>query len=107
MTPEEATAGMQRAAREAQRLNVAELRRIADLAVDRIDDVWPVATGRSAEGWASASTTTGAGVVNPVAYTSDVHDGLASRLVPETLASLEDDWAKAIERKLTPILERR
>tara|TARA_Y100000034_G_scaffold107237_1_gene136603 strand:+ start:316 stop:639 length:324 start_codon:yes stop_codon:yes gene_type:complete len=107
MTPEEAAASLQRAGREAGRLNVSELRRIADLAVDRIEEQWPVSTGRSQDGWTARPSPEGAGVVNPVSYTSDVHDGLADRLVPTTLGELEDDWQEAIERKLTPILEGR
>ena len=105
MTPEQATAALERAARDLQAANVAALRRVAAEAVQRIEEPWPVLTGASQEGWDSRPTATGADVVNPVPYASDVHDGLADQLVPEVLGDLEQEWQDFVEKRITPILE--
>ena len=107
MTPQQAAASLLSAARDAEQINRDELRRIAAAAIPVIESSWPVATGRSQDGWTTQPTATGAAVVNPVPYASDVHDGLAARLVPEVLADLEDQWTLAVERRLTPTLSGR
>jgi hypothetical protein len=106
LTPDQAARSLQEAARKAPQLNADALRRIADLAVAEIEAVWPVLTGRSQEGWVAKSKRDGAAVANPVSYASDVHNGLASTLVPETLKGLDDAWEKELNKTLTPILER-
>jgi hypothetical protein len=67
-------------------------------AVDLIRDRWPRLTGLSGDSWAFDR---GLLVIyNPVDYVSFVHDGLADRLVPAVLESLEPDFDQHLERLL-------
>ena len=69
-----------------------------------IQSDWPVKTGRSLDGWRSSSTRTGADLSNPVDYTSQVHGGLADRLVQDCFAQAEQGTTRAIESKITRTL---
>ena len=107
MTPEQASASIAKAIRKAKQLNAKSIRAIAADAIPLIEVEWPVATGRSQEGWTDVSTTAGADVVNPVPYASEVHNGLADTLVPSVISSLEEDWRETVNSTLLPILEGR
>ena len=67
MTPEQANASLAKAIRKAKRLNAESIRAIAADAIPLIEVEWPVATGRSQEGWTDVSTTTGADVAEELA----------------------------------------
>ncbi len=107
MTPEQASASLAKAIRKARRLNSQAIRALAADAIPLIEVEWPVATGRSQEGWTDVSTTAGAAIANPVPYASEVHSGLADTLVPSVISSLEEDWRATVNRTLLPILEGR
>ena len=105
LTPEEAAALFDEAAVEADQITWGALAQAASQAIGPIQDAWPVASGRSAAGWRSIATAKGGSVVNAVAYTADVHGGLADSLVPSVLAQGEPRTIQDIEDPLTAILE--
>lgn len=74
-------------------------------AVRRIQEVWPVDTGDSRDGWhwntkRSKRNRQGGRVMNEVIYTEHVHHGLAFRLVPQVLRELAPRFKEELSRRL-------
>jgi hypothetical protein len=68
----------------------AVLTTLAKRAVVDVRAAWPEDSGDSKRGW----TASGPSIVNPVPYTTDVHDGLAFTLVPD---SIENHITRALD----------
>lgn len=99
MTFEEATRQLE-AARDAVPGAVdASIVEVGNQAVDQIAAAWPRDTGESADAWAFR----GGAVVNDVPYAAYVHDGLADRLVPETLQELEPTFGELVKRRIDAV----
>ncbi len=100
MTFDDAVAGMDAAAAEAPQIMSNELAAEAQTSLGPIVEQWPVATGRSSEGFKAIRTLKGAAIVNPVDYSGNVGPGLAESLIPPTLAALDPQTIDTIERQL-------
>lgn len=74
---------------------------VGDQAVDMIRDRWPRRSGLSGDSFEYNPSA----IENDVEYTSEVHDGLVFRLVPEVLEELQPTFEDEIERRLTAALE--
>lgn len=96
MTFAEARAQLQAARDAIPAAEQSALDSVGNAAVDRLEAVSPRDSGEFAEGWSWDGKTLG----NLAPYASFVHDGLADRLVPETLDALTDTFATTIEREL-------
>lgn len=74
-------------------------------AVRRIQEVWPVDTGDSRDGWywntkKGRRNKAGGRIMNEVPYTEFVHHGLAFRLVPQVLRDLKPRFAQELSRRV-------
>jgi len=59
---------------------------VAERVAEAVANEWPVDSGQSQAGWQADGTD----VINDVAYTSHVHEGLAAQLVPRHLEAHEE-----------------
>lgn len=57
---------------------------------------WPVDSGDSARAW----EWDGNAARNDLSYVSNVHDGLADRLVPDALRAAEAEFANIVEQRI-------
>jgi len=96
VTFDQALSGLVAAREATPRIVEQALDEGGSLALDRLLDVWPVATGRSAAAW----EWTGDALVNNVDYVPYVHQGLADRLVPQIFRGLEDTFREIVESRI-------
>ncbi len=108
MTFDEAIADL-RAKRAAMLTAVAETTDdIGREAVRRIQEVWPVDTGDSRDGWhwntkKGRRNRHGGRIMNEVPYTEFVHHGLAFRLVPRVLNDLQPRFKAQLTSRLAAV----
>lgn len=105
LTPEQATASLDHAARDVKRLNIEALRALGDKAVERLEELSPVKSGTFREGWDSPNTAAGSDIINTAPYASDVHGDFVETTVPEVLDALESEWQDELEKRITATLE--
>lgn len=97
----EAREQLERAAADAERLRQEAVDEVGLAAVPIIRTRWPRDTGLSGDSFRYEHSA----ITNPVPYTSDVHDGLVHRLLPEVLAELNPLFAEEVELRLGRVLE--
>lgn len=101
----QALEGMQDAETHAPTVLADELLKGAQSLIGPLKDQWPVATGESRAGFQAIRRDQGAQIVNPVDYTSEVHDGLADELIPQLISETDPTTIANVERDLTARLE--
>jgi hypothetical protein len=106
----EAVAHLHALVGESEHIRVAVLRDLAEEAVKRIRDLWPVATGLSRAGWYALAEEAGAVIGNGVDYTSFVWservDDYWLRVIERVLDDLLEEWEAATSARVLALLDR-